>query len=567
LFARPKPPRRNYQRYDGGEQASATPYRDRARERREGINVEYADSERILATLENEIQVLTDKHAEEYDSETASKLARSEIEARSKMLGGDIEHTHLVKGLDFALLEKVRRDMERQAAESAEEKDAPSTEDAATTSLNANDKPPKKESVTFHTGLARNIYNIAMQIAQPPPIPQSNELFRPGRMAYRFPLDVTHPDGSKTVSDAWAIPTAVIRSKAEEQLHIRGSSSLANDLVLKKVCDVVYELREGRRHHDEPTTSLPAPPPSSSPQPEQTMTFDDDMDIFADAGRDYQCAVGTDDELDKEQVDMFGESTAMDTDTLGPELGPELGPMLGPEMDKTSSRPSVATEKRRYFEDEDEDMITPRDVQPTTSVQALINSATHGLSKNVAGTSKTNALRRRLSSKPAGQLGFEVEDRDAIDYETYGLGVGDGSEWTAQSKLAATVAAEQRRERLEKHAEEILDEFAGMGTSGYADLLESDDATTDHLADWAASRPEGLWPSKEEREREAALEKERERERLRQQRLRKSRKFNRDAQIVNEIMEQKFGHGLGNLDEDDGSRKKRRRKQKSPVPH
>src|SRR5690606_11228105 len=142
------------------------------------------------------------------------------------------------------------------------------------------------------------------------------------------------------------------------------------------------------------------------------------MDIFADAGRDYQCAVGTDDELDKEQVDMFGESTAMDTDTLGPELGPELGPMLGPElgpemgpeMDKTSSRPSVATEKRRYFEDEDEDMITPRDVQPTTSVQALINSATHGLSKNVAGTSKTNALRRRLSSKPAGQLGFEVED-------------------------------------------------------------------------------------------------------------------------------------------------------------
>jgi len=27
----------------------------------------------------------------------------------SKYLGGDMEHTHLVKGLDYALLEKVRR--------------------------------------------------------------------------------------------------------------------------------------------------------------------------------------------------------------------------------------------------------------------------------------------------------------------------------------------------------------------------------------------------------------------------------------------------------------------------
>ena len=26
----------------------------------------------------------------------------------SKFLGGDMEHTHLVKGLDFALLQKVR---------------------------------------------------------------------------------------------------------------------------------------------------------------------------------------------------------------------------------------------------------------------------------------------------------------------------------------------------------------------------------------------------------------------------------------------------------------------------
>ena len=31
----------------------------------------------------------------------------------SKFLGGDLEHTHLVKGLDFALLQKVHRRCEQ----------------------------------------------------------------------------------------------------------------------------------------------------------------------------------------------------------------------------------------------------------------------------------------------------------------------------------------------------------------------------------------------------------------------------------------------------------------------
>ena len=43
-------------------------------------------------------------------SEVAQELASVDIEM-SKFLGGDEEHTHLVKGLDFALLSKVRSDM------------------------------------------------------------------------------------------------------------------------------------------------------------------------------------------------------------------------------------------------------------------------------------------------------------------------------------------------------------------------------------------------------------------------------------------------------------------------
>ncbi len=41
------------------------------------------------------------------DKSAAEK--RRQLIQESKFLGGDMEHTHLVKGLDFALLQKVRQ--------------------------------------------------------------------------------------------------------------------------------------------------------------------------------------------------------------------------------------------------------------------------------------------------------------------------------------------------------------------------------------------------------------------------------------------------------------------------
>ena len=64
---------------DAGEQ-EAEKYRDRAKERR------------------------NDETNPDYDGH--SKLMQLDIE-HSKYLGGDVEHTHLVKGLDYALLSKV----------------------------------------------------------------------------------------------------------------------------------------------------------------------------------------------------------------------------------------------------------------------------------------------------------------------------------------------------------------------------------------------------------------------------------------------------------------------------
>lgn len=50
-----------------------------------------------------------------------SVLGGTDLEAddieKSKLLGGDVEHTHLVKGLDFALMQRTREELEAKKKE------------------------------------------------------------------------------------------------------------------------------------------------------------------------------------------------------------------------------------------------------------------------------------------------------------------------------------------------------------------------------------------------------------------------------------------------------------------
>ena len=74
---------------EGKEQEGVPAYRDRAEERRRGINSDYESADRFTAALTGGVDV--------------SQLTVEE----TKYLGGDMDHTHMVKGLDYALLHKV----------------------------------------------------------------------------------------------------------------------------------------------------------------------------------------------------------------------------------------------------------------------------------------------------------------------------------------------------------------------------------------------------------------------------------------------------------------------------
>ena len=103
---------------------NGTPYRDRAAERSLGINMDYNEKETTtdaVSQLDQNIERYLSlgikskssefSNPEEVDDIQQSKQRQERIHneiAKSKYLGGDEEHTHHVKGLDFQLLSKQR---------------------------------------------------------------------------------------------------------------------------------------------------------------------------------------------------------------------------------------------------------------------------------------------------------------------------------------------------------------------------------------------------------------------------------------------------------------------------
>ena len=96
-------------------------YRDRATERRDGKHDE--DQEKAtIAALQATARAAAASVAGKYP-QTAYQLAQQKkklLIEESKYLGGDMEHTHLVKGLDYALLSKKRQEIREEEAKKEE---------------------------------------------------------------------------------------------------------------------------------------------------------------------------------------------------------------------------------------------------------------------------------------------------------------------------------------------------------------------------------------------------------------------------------------------------------------
>lgn len=227
-------------------QELAEKYRDRARERRDGSNQDYQAID--PSSSANAYRAVAP------DSKSGLDAAerRRQLIQESKFLGGDMEHTHLVKGLDYALLQKVRSEIivKEQEQEIEMEKLAEMAEQ------NEEERDEeyhnKADEPEYRTIMGRNIFNT-IQYYRSRNV-ERNELYAPGRMAYSY--DVTEVQ-EEIESD---IPTTLIRSKADVPQNEDDLQTLTtNDIVINKLAEILLYLRQGgkgkknkRRDKDKP---------------------------------------------------------------------------------------------------------------------------------------------------------------------------------------------------------------------------------------------------------------------------------------------------------------------------
>ncbi|KAH8395556.1 hypothetical protein KR222_011195 [Zaprionus bogoriensis] len=214
-------------------------YRDRARERRDNANPDYQNASTPgHGSSTNAYRAV----APDMKSGIDAAERRRRIIQESKFLGGDMKHTHLVKGLDYALLQKVRSELHSKEAEEEELAAALAREKLAEAAAAAEQLEAERreaEDINAINGqMARNIYNL-IQARRSKEVPR-NELFAPGRMAYVIDME------DEMDMD---IPTTLKRSKFEVPVAREDIATLTtNDIVINKLSQILSYLRAGGRN-------------------------------------------------------------------------------------------------------------------------------------------------------------------------------------------------------------------------------------------------------------------------------------------------------------------------------
>ncbi|CAO3636095.1 unnamed protein product [Cunninghamella echinulata] len=267
-------------------------------------------------------------------------LNAQQIYEQSKYLGGDLQHTHLVKGLDYTLLNKVRRQLQEKKKVNMEEDDDNNQPMAATDEQVEDElddvldrldkgetfietKDDMIEDISKLSITAKTLHDLLISSSSSSDkTVKVHELFKPGRMAFVFPL-ATVKGGYQVgkhkqpkleyTGDPFAMPTAVIRSKADlsdkqlqQQKQSKHSSGWSDDalqesnLIISKIAQIMQRSQSSSTTNINETNTTTATTASNKKSATSTTksvpsndikddddNSDDEILLFGDVGTDY----------------------------------------------------------------------------------------------------------------------------------------------------------------------------------------------------------------------------------------------------------------------------------------
>ncbi|KAF8269798.1 RED-like protein N-terminal region-domain-containing protein [Lactarius quietus] len=228
-------------------------YRDRAEERRAGKEGDYAPVEAIL---------------EEFEKRNADNEDRAAVDEQRRYLGGDSDHSILVKGLDFALFEQNKARL--ASTQSKEDDEALEEVFAETTSAPSASSSNKRSRADIIKELKEKRANS--DVSEQPDQETTTER-QPNPSKFR-------PIGFKPIG-------ASTKDKAKKERSRDGGEPKKKKRKVKPSATVQQEIAPPPVPQEQITSTSG---PRKSPEAEV-----DDFDIFADAGEYKGVDLGSDD--------------------------------------------------------------------------------------------------------------------------------------------------------------------------------------------------------------------------------------------------------------------------------
>ncbi|KAF0991582.1 hypothetical protein HZS_6453, partial [Henneguya salminicola] len=221
-------------------------YRDRAKERRQGLQKDELDLKQLSNQSMNSISKLA-----------IGELPTSIDDNASKYLGGDMKHTHLVKGLDYALLKKVVRFNILIQVKLDNVEESESTLDSHQDKI-ISQETVQSEDIKFNSILGIKSASYKFQICE-------FFMFEPGRMVYVYNLDQQFTESF--------IPTSLVKSKFQVSLLDKKALASTSDTLIQKLINILSYIRQGKKV---PTKIISSKPPSSKSKPIDDISIYDD---------------------------------------------------------------------------------------------------------------------------------------------------------------------------------------------------------------------------------------------------------------------------------------------------
>eukprot|EP01104_Vermistella_antarctica_P017003 TRINITY_DN592_c0_g1_i1.p1 TRINITY_DN592_c0_g1~~TRINITY_DN592_c0_g1_i1.p1 ORF type:complete len:608 (-),score=186.77 TRINITY_DN592_c0_g1_i1:403-2226(-) len=202
---------------------------------------------------------------------------------QTKYLGGDVEHTHLVKGLDYQLLAKVKANIRMDE----DEVETPVRTVGRAIDIGVKKKKKEKWVPVMSTDVGRGIFSLLFDDSTDGGGTgggRSNNRFLPGRTGYVFDL------ATDSASD---LPTTIMRSLEDcPDSKSTTMNGAVDPAVLSNVTQIMSYLRQGHHHTKKrkrkKRVSTAGSGSGSGTTPQATPKHDAN-DIFSGVGTEYVC--------------------------------------------------------------------------------------------------------------------------------------------------------------------------------------------------------------------------------------------------------------------------------------